>query len=60
MTVNYYKWQLILEAIALVIAWLLIILYLYDITTIKQLVVLQGVLGTATVVWWMIWEKSRK
>jgi len=58
--INYYKWQLILEAIALVIAWVLIVLYLYDITTIKELVVLQGVLGTATVVWWMIWEKSRK
>lgn len=57
--VNYYKWQLILEIIALIIAWILVILYIYDITTIKELVVLQGVLGTATVAWWMIWEKSR-
>lgn len=57
---HYLKWQLIIETIALSVSWLLIVLYLYDITNIKQLIVLQGVLGTIAVIWWMIWEKSRQ
>lgn len=58
--INYLKYQMILEAIALIVAWILIVLFLYDITDIKQLIVLQGILGTATVIWWMIWERSRR
>lgn len=58
--INYLRYQIILEVIALIIAWVLIVLYLYEITTIKQLIVLQGILGTATVIWWMLWENARK
>lgn len=56
---SFLKWQMVVEAISLIVSWILILLFVLNVTNIQQLVVLQGILGTIAVVWWMKWERAR-
>jgi len=56
---SYLDGQVVIEIMALTLGWILVLLYVFDITSIKEWMVASQIVGTVAVTWWIAWERHR-